>query len=219
MVGNTTRTPTGLVPVGNLNQSTATFGIAAMPQQIASGYGSNIFLNDPVTRIQNGTIARLTPSGGSPLVGYPALGVFKGATYINQQGIPNLAISESGIPYWRANTITQSGTYANAEILGLDPNTLYSIQTNSSTGIPLSSNGSNANITMGTGNASTGISTAALDQSTIANNQATYNLKIWSYDNGAQFNYWSNNQGFNNVIVTINNHLARAGTAGPVQAS
>lgn len=201
-----TDAPNGLVPITTLSAASTNFALPFATIQIASGYGTSLFVGDPIAPNTDGTAIIAT-------AGNVSMGVFNGCVYTGPNGVINLGAGPSGQAYWQAGTVLATGTVAQANIIGLDPNTLYSIQTNSSNGVPITSNFSNANFVAGTGNTSTGISAYALDQSSIATT-ATLNLRIWGVDPNSQWSDGSGSAGFNNVIVSINNHFARAGTTG-----
>lgn len=208
--------PQGLVPISTLAGAATNFAQPFAIMQIASAYGTNLFTGDPVgpNSTANGTIGIAVVGASTSSI--PAMGVFNGCVYTGTNGIINLGAGPAGQSWWAANTILATGTIAQANIIGLDPHTLYTIQTNSSNGVPITSNFSNANFAVGTGNTQTGVSGYALDQSTI-NLNSYLNLRIWGVDQTGGLNDWSNGFGslpYNNVIVSINNHFASVGVSG-----
>ena len=182
----------GLRPLGNLSASGSQkqFGY-----EIADNQAGAIYQGDLVT-VYDGYLVQFDPSAHSA-----AVGVFNGCNYIDPT---------TGKPTWKnyypgSVNITQGKIIA--DVLD-DPNQLFIIQND---GTSAAANyGKNADVVMGTGSTTTGVSGMELDTSTIANT-AALNVKIvglWDVPNNAV--------GANAVVVVkINEHLyGSAGVAG-----
>lgn len=210
-----TNAPNGLVPVSTLSGASMNFAQPYTQMQIAGAYPQNLFIGDPLAPLSNGTVG-IGVVGASGSV--PTLGIFNGCVYTNSAGTIIPGGGTGAANFWASGTVIATGTTATAVVLGLDPNTLYSVQSNTTAGVALTENFANANFVAGAGNTLTGISGFMLDESTISTvgTQAYANLRIWGVDTTGGNNNWSvsGSYGFNNVIVSINNHFARAGSAG-----
>jgi hypothetical protein len=182
----------GLRPLGNLSASGSQ---KQYGYQIADNQSGAIFQGDLVT-LKDGYILQFNPATHTA-----AVGVFNGCNYIDPT---------SGKPTWRnyypgSVNITQG--VINADVID-DPNQLFIIQNDQTSAV--SNYGKNADIVVGTGNTTTGVSANELDTSTI-DTTAALNLKIiglWNVPN--------NEVGeFAVVVVKINEHLyGSAGVAG-----
>jgi len=182
----------GLRPLGNLS---ATGAQKQYGYQIADNQSGAIFQGDLVT-LKDGYILQFDPATHTA-----AVGVFNGCNYIDPT---------TGKPTWKnyypgSINITQ-GTI-NADVID-DPNQLFIIQNDETS--QASNYGKNADVTVGTGNTTTGMSAMELDTSTIATT-AALNLKIIGL-----YNVPGNTVGqFAVVVVKINEHLyGSAGVAG-----
>lgn len=182
----------GLRPLGNLSASGSQ---KQYGYQIADNQSGAIFQGDLVT-LKDGYILQFNPATHTA-----AVGVFNGCNYIDPT---------SGKPTWRnyypgSVNITQG--VINADVID-DPNQLFIIQNDESSAV--ANYGKNADIVVGTGNTTTGVSGNELDTSTIATT-AALNLKIIGL-----WNVPSNEVGeFAVVVVKINEHLyGSAGVAG-----
>lgn len=182
----------GLRPLGNLSASGSQ---KQYGYQIADNQSGAIFQGDLVT-LKDGYILQFNPATHTA-----AVGVFNGCNYIDPT---------SGKPTWRnyypgSVNITQG--VINADVID-DPNQLFIIQNDESSAV--SNYGKNADIVVGTGNTTTGVSANELDTSTI-DTTAALNLKIiglWNVPNNAVGE-------FAVVVVKINEHLyGSAGVAG-----
>ena len=182
----------GMRPLGNLSASGSQkqFGY-----EIADNQAGAIYQGDLVT-IYDGYLVQFNPSTHTA-----AVGVFNGCNYIDPT---------TGKPTWKnyypgSVNITQGKIIA--DVLD-DPNQLFIIQND---GTSAAANyGKNADVVVGTGSTTTGVSAMELDTSTIANT-AALNVKIvglWDVPNNAV--------GANAVVVVkINEHLyGSAGVAG-----
>ena len=182
----------GLRPLGNLSASGSQ---KQYGYQIADNQSGAIFQGDLVT-LKDGYIVQFNPATHTA-----AVGVFNGCNYIDPT---------TGKPTWKnfypgSINITQ-GTI-NADVID-DPNQLFIIQNDETSAV--TDYGKNADIVVGTGNTTTGMSANELDTSTIATT-AALNLKIiglWNVPNNAVGE-------FAVVVVKINEHLyGSAGVAG-----
>jgi len=182
----------GLRPLGNLSASGSQ---KQYGYQIADNQSGAIFQGDLVT-LKDGYIIQFNPATHTA-----AVGVFNGCNYIDPT---------TGKPTWKnfypgSINITQ-GTI-NADVID-DPNQLFIIQNDETSAV--TDYGKNADIVVGTGNTTTGMSANELDTSTIATT-AALNLKIiglWNVPNNAVGE-------FAVVVVKINEHLyGSAGVAG-----
>jgi len=182
----------GMRPLGNLSASGSQkqFGY-----EIADNQAGAIYQGDLVT-VYDGYLVQFDPSTHTA-----AVGVFNGCNYIDPT---------TGKPTWKnyypgSVNITQGKIIA--DVLD-DPNQLFIIQND---GTSAAANyGKNADVVMGTGSTTTGVSGMELSTSTIANT-AALNVKIvglWDVPNNAV--------GANAVVVVkINEHLyGSAGVAG-----
>jgi hypothetical protein len=182
----------GMRPLGNLSASGSQkqFGY-----EIADNQAGAIYQGDLVT-VYDGYLVQFNPSTHTA-----AVGVFNGCNYIDPT---------TGKPTWKnyypgSVNITQGKIIA--DVLD-DPNQLFIIQND---GTSAAANyGKNADVVMGTGSTTTGVSGMELSTSTIANT-AALNVKIvglWDVPNNAV--------GANAVVVVkINEHLyGSAGVAG-----
>ena len=182
----------GLRPLGNLSASGSQnqYGY-----EIADNQAGAIYQGDLVT-LKDGYILQFNPASHTA-----AVGVFNGCNYIDPT---------TGKPTWSnyypgSVNITQGKIIA--EVLD-DPNQMFLIQND---GTSAATNyGLNADVVVGTGSTTTGVSAMELDTSTIATT-AALNVKIiglWDVPNNAV--------GANAVVVVkINEHLyGSAGVAG-----
>jgi hypothetical protein len=182
----------GLRPLGNLS---ATGSQKQYGYEIADNQSGAIYQGDLVT-LKDGYILQFNPASHTA-----AVGVFNGCNYIDPT---------TGKPTWKnyypgSVNITQGKI--TADVLD-DPNQLFIIQND---GTSAASNyGKNADVVVGSGNATTGTSGMELDTSTIATT-AALNLKIIGL-----YNVPGNSVGDNAVVVVkINEHLyGSAGVAG-----
>ena len=182
----------GMRPLGNLSASGSQkqFGY-----EIADNQTGAIYQGDLVT-VYDGYLVQFNPATHTA-----AVGVFNGCNYIDPT---------TGKPTWKnyypgSVNITQGKIVA--DVID-DPNQLFIIQND---GTSAAANyGKNADVVMGTGSTTTGVSGMELDTSTIAKT-AALNVKIvglWDVPNNAV--------GENAVVVVkINEHLyGSAGVAG-----
>lgn len=182
----------GMRPLGNLSASGSQkqFGY-----EIADNQAGAIYQGDLVT-IYDGYLVQFNPATHTA-----AVGVFNGCNYIDPT---------TGKPTWKnyypgSVNITQGKIIA--DVLD-DPNQLFIIQNDGTSAV--ANYGKNADVVMGTGSTTTGVSGMELDTSTIAKT-AALNVKIvglWDVPNNAV--------GANAVVVVkINEHLyGSAGVAG-----
>ena len=182
----------GMRPLGNLSASGSQkqFGY-----EIADNQAGAIYQGDLVT-VYDGYLVQFDPSTHTA-----AVGVFNGCNYIDPTtGKPTFSNFYPG-------SVNITSGQISADVLD-DPNQLFIIQND---GTSAAANyGKNADVVMGTGSTTTGVSAMELDTSTIANT-AALNVKIvglWDVPNNAVGE-------FAVVIVKINEHLyGSAGVAG-----
>ena len=182
----------GLRPLGNLSASGSQ---KQYGYEIADNQAGAIYQGDLVT-LKDGYILQFDPSSHTA-----AVGVFNGCNYIDPT---------TGKPTWKnyypgSVNITQSKI--TADVLD-DPSQLFLIQND---GTSAAANyGKNADVVVGTGSTTTGVSANELNTGTIATT-AALNLKIvglWDVPNNAIGE-------FAVVVVKINEHLyGSAGVAG-----
>lgn len=203
--GNNVNAPVGLVPSQYLNGTT--FNGQPNPYSILDNYATSIFTGDPVTWVNNGTIAI---GGAGPDA--PWLGVFAGCQYVDTFGITQYS------PFWKANTRTLGGQLATAFVID-DPNVLWDIQVDDSNAhvhpfVAQSDMFRNANLVIPAGNTSNGLSKAYLDFTTLGTG-ATKAVKLIRFTPNPL-----NGPGtagpptvyYNNVLVLINDHVFKGGT-------
>ena len=182
----------GLRALGNLS---ATGAQKQFGYEIADNQAGAIFQGDLVT-LKDGYILQFDPSSHTA-----AVGVFNGVFYTDPTtGKPTFKNFYPG-----SVNITQGKIVA--DVLD-DPNQLFIIQSDED--IVQADFGKNADVTVGTGSTTTGLSAMELDSSTIATT-AALNLKLVGiYDTPG--NALGN---FCQVVVKINEHLyGSAGVAG-----
>ena len=184
--------PFGLRALGNLS---ATGSQKQFGYQIADNQSGAIFQGDLVT-LKDGFILQFDPSSHTA-----AVGVFNGVFYTDPTtGKPTFK------NFYPGSVNITTGTIQ-ADVLD-DPNQLFIIQSDED--IVQADFGKNADVVVGTGSTTTGVSAMELDSSTIATT-AALNLKlIGIYDTPG--NALGN---FCQVVVKINEHLyGSAGVAG-----
>jgi len=182
----------GLRALGNLS---ATGAQKQFGYEIADNQSGAIFQGDLVT-LKDGYILQFNPASHTA-----AVGVFNGVFYTDPTtGKPTFKNFYPG-----SVNITQGKIVA--DVLD-DPNQLFIIQSDED--IVQADFGKNADVTVGTGSTTTGLSAMELDSSTIATT-AALNLKLVGiYDTPG--NALGN---FCEVVVKINEHLyGSAGVAG-----
>tara|TARA_R110000744_G_scaffold2427_1_gene9836 strand:+ start:2142 stop:2717 length:576 start_codon:yes stop_codon:yes gene_type:complete len=182
----------GLRPLGNLA------GTGAQKQygyEIADNQAGAIFQGDLVT-LKDGYILQFNPAAHTA-----AVGVFNGCFYNDP-----VTQKPTFINFYPGSINITQGKIV-ADVLD-DPSQMFILQNDGTSAV--TDYGKNADIVIGTGNTTTGLSANELDTSTIANT-AALNLKIiglWDVPNNAV--------GANAVVVVkINEHLyGSAGVAG-----
>lgn len=144
-----TATPFGLNPARHLNGKFVP-SPRAISDGIASGYGTAIPFGAPVILNTNGTLTIATTNAD-------ILGVFAGCQYV-----PNNTSMMTPSPNWVASTTYVAGTMT--AYVWDDPGIIYEMQSSGS--IAATAVGDQADfVNPGTGNSTTGYSTAALDSS------------------------------------------------------
>ena len=176
---------------------------------IASGYNASIFVGSPVTVATNSGTITIGATNDRILGSARAFKDFTtGGTGIVAPSANHGVIPTTIQQYWAANTIKPTGvqTYVAVQV---DINTLYNMQSNPidmPTGFPVTSLFDGANFSIqsgssaGSGNISTGYSTAKIRQLTTGT-AATTNFQVinLSPNNGNEWNTINNN-----VLVKIN---------------
>lgn len=200
--GNNVNSPFGFRPSQYLNGGT--YNGQPNPYQLASGYATAIFTGDPVD-ITGGYVT--IGVAGSPIVG-----VCAGFQYLDALGNYQYA------PYWPANTVT-FGAAAATVLVYDDPNILYDIQTDDSTGphttpyFVQADMGKNANFAIGAGNTATGQSTTYLNRTGL-NTTNTLNCRLVRFTPVPGNGPGSATAKFNNVLVMLNSTRYHVGTTG-----
>lgn len=207
--------PNGLVPVNTGNGNTWNGQTTRYP--ITATYSSAMFTGDTCTLSTAGTVIQSTASTA-------VLGVFYGCEY----QIPTNRYQVTW-PYWPGNPSVVSGTQPYAYVID-DPRVRFTVQeasTAGASGTPLTQAvvGNNGNIVLSTGNTTTGLSRAFLDNSTTATTLVG-NVKVVGLDLGVTLGV--NGTGSTNVsggpqttgafanwIVEINNDVYKAGSTRP----
>jgi hypothetical protein len=183
----------GLRPLGNLS---ATGAQKQFSYEIEGNQAGAIFQGDLVT-VFDGYLVQFDPTSHTA-----AVGVFNGC-FFNSPSTNKPTFSNF---YPGSVNVTQGKITASVVD---DPNQLFIIQADED--VVQADIGKNADVVVGSGNTTTGLSAMELDSSTVANT-AALNLKIVGfYDTPA------NDSGENNavVVVKINEHLyGSAGVAG-----
>lgn len=176
--------PFGLKPVFH---PTGNMRPRALDGAIPSGYGTSIFLGDPV---------RINPNSGNIVVGSGSnaiVGGFAGCEYVDTFGRPQVAA------YWAASTSIFANTTVRAYFHD-DPTLVYAIQAAGS--LAQTSLGNQANMTVGSGNTTTGIS-AGVISTTLAGSSSQGLLRIVGLYPDIN-NAWGD--AFTVVLVNIANH-------------
>lgn len=182
----------GLRAQGNLS---ATGSQKQFSYTIATNQAGAIFKGDLVT-VFDGFLVQFNPATHAA-----AVGVFNGCDFVDPTtGKPTFSNFYPGSVNVTQGAIT-------AQVLD-DPNQLFTIQADED--IVQADIGKNADVVVGSGNTTTGVSAMELDSSTVANT-AALNLKIVGF-----YPLPGNATGTNAVVVVkINEHLyGSAGVAG-----
>lgn len=182
--------PRGLTPVRHL--SGISWNGATNDYPIASGYGTDLFIGDPVSMTTGGTIQRAA-------AGDVVLGVFMGCSYSSPD------VTQGTYPfqktYWPAGTVAAD---AMAVVVD-DPSVIFEVQANGA--IAAADVGANADLVAGSGSKLTGVSGFQLDSGTIAAGSAQLRiLRLVPRPDNA----WGAN---GKVEVLINEHFYKQ-TAG-----
>lgn len=152
---------------------------------IASGLASNIFRGDGVIPVN--TSKRINVAAATDRL----QGVFDGVSYTDALGEPQFR------PYWPTGTVLKTGTVARATVYD-DPNILFEIQGDED--IVEADIGALADVTVGAGNTSTGVSAMELDSSTVGSGDT---LKIEEFVDRPDNERGAN---FARVLVRISKH-------------
>lgn len=187
--------PAGLSPVRH-----ATGGVIRHnAYNIASGLAANIYRGSVVKPVN--TSKRITAA----VAGERLIGVFAGVTYIDANGDTQYR------PYWATGTVTKAAADAEALVFD-DPQILFKGQVDDAAGLVAGDVGGQADMVIGTGNASTGNAGDQIDQSTITHTVATggqVRIEELSRDAGNGYGQYAK------AVVRISEHyLAASTTAG-----
>lgn len=183
--------PFGMKPVQHLTGGV--IGPNKMNYTIASGYGTDLFIGDPVDISGTGAngrsgIVRATAGDTNKI-----LGTFAGCSYKNASGQPVWS------QYWPASTVA---TDIQAYVFD-DPNLLFEVQCDS-TGVANADIGLNANLEAGSGSATTFLSGFLLDASAGMATTATFQLRIRGFSQDPSNDIAS--AAYVKALVSINNH-------------
>jgi hypothetical protein len=168
--------------------------------RIASGYATNIFQGDLVTRIADGTITKSSPTNDATTVGTTMpIGVFMGVEYVSSaQGLLHRN-------FWPASTTVPTGTFAWAYVID-DPDMYFEIQANGS--LDYTAMGANGQLVQTAGSTVTGISAVTL--STTVATTAAFPVRIVDFVDKAGFSALGD--AFTDVVVQLNVHFYRQTT-------
>lgn len=207
--------PNGLVPVNTGNGNTWNGQVTWYP--ITATYNTSIFTGDPVTLGTAGTIIVAVASQA-------VLGVFNQVEYQISSNKYTIRF-----PYWPANPGVVSGTTPMVAVID-DPRVRFTVQeasTTAASGTPLTQAavGNNANIVLSTGNTTTGISRAFVDNTTSATTLLGM-VKLVGVDTntislgvpgttGTPGGQLAVGTAFQNWIVEIDNDVYKAGSTRP----
>lgn len=199
----------------------ATYNSQSSPYLIAPGYVNNIFKGDPVAINAAGYLINAYDIPVGAFGVSPVIGVFVGCSFITPTALNPIDPASPGRSYWPAGTNTLNSVPATAFVID-DPNVIYNVQTNATPGLTQANIGNTAAFafTVDTGivqgNTNTGVSSVALDQSTVGT-LATRNMKILRFV-PISGNFASDAVtpalGYNNVEVIIQNHFFCSRPAG-----
>lgn len=209
--------PNGLVPVNSGGAQSSNFQVTWYP--ITATYASAMFQGDTVTLGTAGTVIQSTASTS-------ILGVFVGCQYQGTTANAKYSVTNN---YWPGNPGVVSGTQPLAAVID-DPMQRYTVQeasTAGASGTPLNvaAYGNNGNIVLSTGNTTTGLSRAFLDNSTTATTLVG-NVKLVQIDTntislgvpgttGTPGGQLAAGTAFQNWIVQPNNDVFKAGSTRP----
>lgn len=233
-MANGKNTPYGLKPVfsklgGSWTEKLNVYLIDAPADGVAT-YAGQIYTSDPVVWGAAGGVIEKYPfdkdgsQGGANIK--PTIGTFWGCEYT----LPTGELVKSS--YWPGGVVVQAGSKIKAYVLD-DPYTVYSIQVSTYDNTILSTIfepkyiGSNFGFGLGNGdaqnvvtnpaagNAKTGQSAVYLAYKFASNNIVhttdTLPLKVYGFELNPQIDP---TQSYASVLVTINNHVDKAGTLG-----
>lgn len=185
-----TNLPNGFLYAGRMDGGSPTMGNTA--RKILSTYNVAIGFGDPVISVASGYIQRATAST------VQIAGIFCGCTYLN---------TAVGRTVWANNWPgSAQGSDATA-YLNTDPQSLWIAQSND-TAIVFADIDANIQTVIGTPDSVTGLSTTALDQSTIATTDTLpfrivgLTSDLWGA--GGAVNGTDNASAYNRVIVRAN---------------
>lgn len=148
--------PMGLIPIKHGNGGVA----RTNAYEIATALASNIYRGSAVKPV--GTNKRIDVAAA----GDRLIGVFQQVIYQDSNGDVQVR------PRWASATALKTGTTAEAIVFD-DPFTIFQVQVSSATGLVAADVGAQADLVIGTGDASSGQSRDMLDQTTITSTVAT----------------------------------------------
>ncbi len=136
------------------------------PYSIAGGLASNLF---------QGSLVKPTGTGGNLDVvaagANPSIGSFAGCAYVDAGGNTQFR------PYWGSGQTLLPGTTAEAYVWD-DPDILFAAQVSGAGGLAATNIGNTANVLIGVGNPSTGMSADQVDSSTFSAVSTTQQLMV-----------------------------------------
>ena len=189
--------PFGFLYAGRQEGGSPTMGLT--PRVVSSAYGTALFQGDPVISMSTGYIQVATSNSVT------VAGIFNGTEYLN---------SNVGRKVW-FGSLPATGIGADAKAyISNDPEALFVAQSDG-TAIAFGDIGANIGFTTGTGNTSTGKSTYALAQSTIATtNTLPFRIVgLWSQFAPPGSQGTDDTSSYNWAVVALNN-TDRASTTG-----
>lgn len=192
-----TNAPFGFRYAGRLEGGSPTEGLTT--RTVSSAYGTALFQGDPVISMSTGYIQVATSNSVT------VAGIFNGTEYLN---------TNVGRKVW-FNSLPASGVGADAKAyLSNDPQALWVAQSNG-TAIAFADIGANIGFATGGGTAATGISTYALDQTTIATtNTLPFRIVgLWSQYAPSGSPGTDDTSAYNWAVVALNN-TDRSSTTG-----
>lgn len=192
-----TLAPFGFRHLGNTDGASPTFGM--ITKKIKSDNTTDIFYGDPVKLLNTGYIGQWTASTAVSQLA----GIFAGCQY-NASGTGELVRSKFWPGTGNTGDVTAFIIPCNLSVPGK-----FVVQ-NSGTVITLADIGANADVSVGTGSQTTGISGATLDQATLGTT-ATLPFRIVDLWNGVG-NGSDATTDYNWVIVAAN--VSGAGSTG-----
>lgn len=200
--------PFGLRPVGYRGRSSGPFVCPITPCYIAAGYGTALFVGDPVIKVAGGSNTAVEEAPGAGRFGIGTLPNIEKATAGDGNSISGVIVGFAANP----DNLSQKHNPASTERIAfvcMDPNVVYEIQADGA--IPAASVGLNAVlIYTHSGSTTTGLSGVELDTTSDvpaadASNQLLIVGAVNREDNDTTAS-------FAKVLVVISNHTEAHGT-------